>query len=106
MPTTRSLRWRGRRRSTRRSRRRWHHWRAAVTARPTAPWSPGTRRACAGPRRSRSPAGPVRDGDRVIIAAVPHVPFTHFELPLPTLVTGLVGGLTYAMLGIGLTLTY
>jgi ABC-type branched-subunit amino acid transport system ATPase component/ABC-type branched-subunit amino acid transport system permease subunit len=42
----------------------------------------------------------------VIIAAVPHVPFTHFELPLPTLVTGLVGGLTYAMLGIGLTLTY
>ncbi len=38
--------------------------------------------------------------------AVAHVPFTHFQVPLEEVVLGLVTGLTYALLGVGLVMIY
>ena len=38
--------------------------------------------------------------------ATPHVPFTGFEVPIEIIVLGVVTGLVYALLGIGLTLVY
>ena len=38
--------------------------------------------------------------------AVTHVPFTSFEVPLEVVVLGIITGLTYALLGIGLLLVY
>jgi len=41
-----------------------------------------------------------------VIAAAPVLPFTHFELPPDIVVLGIVTGLTYGLLGVGLTLVY
>ncbi len=41
-----------------------------------------------------------------MIVAVAHVPFTHFQVPLEEVVLGLVTGLTYALLGVGLVMIY
>ena len=38
--------------------------------------------------------------------AVAHIPFTHFQVPIEEVVLGLVTGLTYALLGVGLVLIY
>jgi ABC-type branched-subunit amino acid transport system ATPase component/ABC-type branched-subunit amino acid transport system permease subunit len=40
------------------------------------------------------------------VLAVAHVPGTHFQVPVEVLVLGLVTGLTYALLGVGLVLVY
>ena len=38
--------------------------------------------------------------------AVAHIPFTHFQVPIEEVVLGLVTGLTYALLGVGLVMIY
>jgi len=38
--------------------------------------------------------------------AVAHIPFTNFQVPLEEVVLGLVTGLTYALLGVGLVMVY
>jgi len=40
------------------------------------------------------------------MVAVAHVPFTHFQVPLEEIVLGLVTGLTYALLAVGLVMIY
>lgn len=40
------------------------------------------------------------------IVAVAHLPFTHFQTPVEEVVLGLVTGLTYALLAVGLVLIY
>src|SRR5207248_6356647 len=47
-----------------------------------------------------------RGGRVVLTIAVAHIPFTHFQVPLEEVVLGLVTGLTYALLGVGLVLVY
>jgi ABC-type branched-subunit amino acid transport system ATPase component/ABC-type branched-subunit amino acid transport system permease subunit len=41
-----------------------------------------------------------------MFVAVAHVPFTHFQIPLEEVVLGLVTGLTYALLAVGLVMIY
>src|SRR3954467_7739327 len=41
-----------------------------------------------------------------MFVAVAHIPFTHFQIPLEEVVLGLVTGLTYALLGVGLVMIY
>ena len=41
-----------------------------------------------------------------MLVAVAHVPFTHFQVPLEEIVLGLVTGLTYALLAVGLVMIY
>jgi ABC-type branched-subunit amino acid transport system ATPase component/ABC-type branched-subunit amino acid transport system permease subunit len=38
--------------------------------------------------------------------AVAHIPFTHFQVPIEEVVLGLVTGLSYALLGVGLVMIY
>jgi len=40
------------------------------------------------------------------MVAVAHVPFTSFQIPLEEVVLGLVTGLTYALLAVGLVMIY
>ena len=41
-----------------------------------------------------------------MFVAVAHLPFTHFQVPLEEIVLGLVTGLTYALLAVGLVMIY
>jgi hypothetical protein len=40
------------------------------------------------------------------MVAVAHVPFTHFQIPIEEVVLGLITGLTYALLAVGLVMIY
>src|SRR5207248_4558819 len=42
----------------------------------------------------------------LMLVAVAHLPFTHFQVPIEEVVLGLVTGLTYALLGVGLVMIY
>src|SRR5439155_9535722 len=68
--------------------------------RPRGPRGPGA----VGVLRGRRAGG--RGGRVTLTIAVAHIPFTHFQVPIEEVVLGLVTGLTYALLGVGLVMIY